>query len=223
MAVPGHVPARRAHARGRRRSGVHAVVLGTRVVPMTRILEGYWSWRWIDKTAGRFGQYRQGKRRAAEPGPAPMGYLCEYLAFAPAELGPQRVRPAPARHELQIPVHQRLAQPVTDQARPRGKRTRHGKLLISAPSQPVTAEYGSDTDHPCIKSYARMRAGVRARRWPPGSGRHACRDRAQSPARLGVTDRGCPTVLWRGDTRPVPGNPGRLPAAGAPPTAQRAR
>jgi len=88
-----------------------AVVLGTRVVPMTRILEGYWSWRWIDKTAGRFGQYRQGKRRAAEPGPAPMGYLCEYLAFAPAELGPQRVRPAPARHELQIPVHQRLAQP----------------------------------------------------------------------------------------------------------------
>ena len=32
---------------------------------------------------------------------------------------PQRVRPAPARHELQIPVHQPLAQPVTDLARPR--------------------------------------------------------------------------------------------------------
>ena len=32
-----------------------AVVPGTRVGPMTRILEGSWSWRWIDKTAGRFG------------------------------------------------------------------------------------------------------------------------------------------------------------------------
>jgi hypothetical protein len=31
----------------------------------------------------------------------------------------QRVRPAPARHELQIPVHQPLTQPVTDLARPR--------------------------------------------------------------------------------------------------------
>jgi hypothetical protein len=28
-----------------------AVVLGTQVVPMTPILEGYWPWRWIDKTA----------------------------------------------------------------------------------------------------------------------------------------------------------------------------
>ena len=65
-----------------------AVVPGTRVVPMTRILEGSWSWRWIDNTAGRFGQYRRGKRRAAEPGPVPLGYLREYLAFAPAEPGP---------------------------------------------------------------------------------------------------------------------------------------
>jgi hypothetical protein len=32
---------------------------------------------------------------------------------------PQRVRPAPARHELQIPVHQPLAQAVTDLARTR--------------------------------------------------------------------------------------------------------
>jgi hypothetical protein len=61
-----------------------AAVLGTQVVPMTRILEGYWSWRWIDKTAGRFG-----KRRARlSQDPSPMGYLREYLAFAPAELGP---------------------------------------------------------------------------------------------------------------------------------------
>ena len=32
---------------------------------------------------------------------------------------PQRVRAAPARHELQIPVHQPVTQPVTDLARPR--------------------------------------------------------------------------------------------------------
>jgi hypothetical protein len=30
-------------------------------------------------------------------------------------------------------------------------RTRHGKLLISAPSRCVTREHRSDTDHPCIK------------------------------------------------------------------------
>ena len=42
---------------------------------------------------------------------------------------PPRVRPAPARHELQIPVHQPVAQPVTDLARPDTKRARHGKLL----------------------------------------------------------------------------------------------
>ena len=45
--------------------------------------------KWIDKTAGRFGQYRQGKRRARlSQDPPPMGYLREYLAFALAELGP---------------------------------------------------------------------------------------------------------------------------------------
>jgi hypothetical protein len=32
---------------------------------------------------------------------------------------PQCVRQAPARHELQIPVHQPLTQPVTDLTRPR--------------------------------------------------------------------------------------------------------
>ena len=66
-----------------------AIVLGTQVVPMTRILEGYWSWRWIDKTDGRFGRHREGKRRARlHQDTSPMGYLREYLAFAPAELSP---------------------------------------------------------------------------------------------------------------------------------------
>jgi hypothetical protein len=66
-----------------------AIVLSTQVVPMTRILEGYWSWSWIDKTAGRFGRYRQGKRRVRlDQDKSPMGYLRDYLAFAPAELGP---------------------------------------------------------------------------------------------------------------------------------------
>ena len=60
---------------------------------MTRILEGYWSWRWIDKTAGRFG-----KRRARlSQDPSPMGYLREYLAFAgrtrPGHAHPSRQRP----------------------------------------------------------------------------------------------------------------------------------
>lgn len=65
-----------------------AIVLGTQVVPMTRILEGYWSWRWIDETAGRFGRHRQAQRRARlQKNTSPMGYLREYLAFAPAELG----------------------------------------------------------------------------------------------------------------------------------------
>ena len=66
-----------------------AIVLSTQVVPMTRILEGYWSWSWIDKTAGRFGRYRQGRHRVRlYRDKSPMGYLRDYLAFAPAELGP---------------------------------------------------------------------------------------------------------------------------------------
>jgi hypothetical protein len=66
-----------------------AIVLGTQVVSMTRLLEGYWSWGWVDRTAGRLGRYRQGKLRARRHAdPSPMGYLRGYLAFAPAELGP---------------------------------------------------------------------------------------------------------------------------------------
>ena len=44
----------------------------------------------LDRQDGRrFGQYRQGKRRARlSLDPSPIRYLREYLAFAPAELGP---------------------------------------------------------------------------------------------------------------------------------------
>src|SRR6185369_7416241 len=52
---------------------------------------------------------------------------------------PQRVSPAPARHELQIPV-QRL---VTDLARTRYETRKTRELLISGPSKRVTQETGA--------------------------------------------------------------------------------
>src|SRR5207302_1094987 len=50
---------------------------------------------------------------------------------------PQRVRPAPARHELQIPVHQPIAQPVTDLARPRHEthKTREAAHFSTIPAR----------------------------------------------------------------------------------------
>jgi len=51
---------------------------------------------------------------------------------------------APACHELQIPVHQPIAQPVTDLARPRHEAAHFSTI------QRVTQEHWSDTDHPCI-------------------------------------------------------------------------
>jgi hypothetical protein len=66
-----------------------AIVLGTQVVPITRVLEGYWSQSWTDRTAGRFGRYREGKRRARlQKDMSAMRQLREYLAFAPSEAGP---------------------------------------------------------------------------------------------------------------------------------------
>jgi hypothetical protein len=49
---------------------------------------------------------------------------------------PQRVRPAPACHELQIPVHQPIAQPVTDLARPRHetRKTREAAHFSTIPA-----------------------------------------------------------------------------------------
>jgi hypothetical protein len=65
-----------------------ATVLGTQVVTMTRILEGYWRWAWTDKTIGALGRRYQHHRltRLAKDTSA-TGYLSRYLAFAPAELG----------------------------------------------------------------------------------------------------------------------------------------
>jgi len=65
-----------------------ATVLGTQVVAMTRILEGYWRLRWIDRTAGTAGRAWQRHRRSRLSGDSsPMGYLRAYLAFAPAGSG----------------------------------------------------------------------------------------------------------------------------------------
>jgi hypothetical protein len=65
-----------------------ATVLGSQVVAMTRVLEGYWRWKWADRTIGRLGRACQRHRRARmSKDTSAMGYLREYLAFAPAELG----------------------------------------------------------------------------------------------------------------------------------------
>jgi hypothetical protein len=65
-----------------------ATVLGTQVVAITRIFEGYWRWAWTDKTIGVAGRKWQRHRltRLAEDTSA-QGYLRQYLAFPPAELG----------------------------------------------------------------------------------------------------------------------------------------
>jgi hypothetical protein len=61
-----------------------AVIIGTQVVAMTRLLEGYWRWPWADATLGRLGRWREGKRRTklAEDA-SELGYLRGYLAFPP--------------------------------------------------------------------------------------------------------------------------------------------
>lgn len=65
-----------------------ATVLGTQVVAITRVFEGYWRWGWADKTIGAVGRRWQRHRLTQLANDASaMGYLREYLAFAPAELG----------------------------------------------------------------------------------------------------------------------------------------
>ena len=61
-----------------------AVITGTQVVPMTRLLEGYWQRAWMDRTLGRIGRCREGKRRARlAQGASALCYLQSYLAFPP--------------------------------------------------------------------------------------------------------------------------------------------
>lgn len=65
-----------------------ATVIGTQVVTITRLLEGYWGRTWADKTLGRLGRWRQGRRRDRLAGDVTdLGYLRSYLAF-PAEPTP---------------------------------------------------------------------------------------------------------------------------------------
>ena len=62
-----------------------AVVVGTQVVAVTRLLAGYWRWTWADTTLGRFGRRREGRRRERLAADASdLGYLHGYLAFPPA-------------------------------------------------------------------------------------------------------------------------------------------
>jgi len=63
---------------------VLAVIVGTQVVAMTRLLEGYWRWRWVNATLGKLGRWHEAKRRTSLAADATeLGYLHGYLAFPP--------------------------------------------------------------------------------------------------------------------------------------------
>jgi hypothetical protein len=63
---------------------VLAVIIGTQVVAMTRLLEGYWRWAWADATLGRLARRCEGKRRTRlAKDTSGLGYLRSYLAFPP--------------------------------------------------------------------------------------------------------------------------------------------
>ena len=59
--------------------------------------------------------------------------------------------PLPGPMSLQVSGSRSGQARICRLARPDTKRTRHGKLLISAPSRCVTREHRNDTDHPCTK------------------------------------------------------------------------
>src|SRR5579863_1507955 len=63
-----------------------AVIIGTQVVAMTRVLEGYWRWGWVNATLGSLGRWREQKRRASLAAAAEtsdLAALHSYLAFPP--------------------------------------------------------------------------------------------------------------------------------------------
>jgi len=65
---------------------VLAVIIGTQVVAMTRVLEGYWRGEWVNATLGRLGRWREDKRRAglaAAADTSALAALHSYLAFPP--------------------------------------------------------------------------------------------------------------------------------------------
>lgn len=60
---------------------VLAILIGSQVVAMTRLLEGYWPWP-ADVTAGRLGRWRQRRRMArATRSPSALSDLRGYLEF----------------------------------------------------------------------------------------------------------------------------------------------
>jgi hypothetical protein len=65
---------------------VLAIIIGTQVVAMTRVLEGYWPAGWVNATLGRLGRWRENKRRAslaAAADTSDLAALHSYLAFPP--------------------------------------------------------------------------------------------------------------------------------------------
>jgi hypothetical protein len=70
---------------------VVAIIVGTQVVAMTRVLEGYWRWPWVDNRLGKLGRHLQEKRRKKLDLTSELGYLHSYLAFPP-DSAPQPTR-----------------------------------------------------------------------------------------------------------------------------------
>jgi hypothetical protein len=69
---------------------VVATLLGTQVVALTRLLEGYWRWAWADRSLGRLGRSREARRqRRLAADQTPLGVLHSYLAFPPPEMQAQ--------------------------------------------------------------------------------------------------------------------------------------
>jgi hypothetical protein len=69
-----------------------AIIVGTQVVAMTRLLEGYWTWPWINSTLGGLGRWRERKRRGKldeEKDESDLGFLRRYLAFPDSEVEPE--------------------------------------------------------------------------------------------------------------------------------------
>jgi hypothetical protein len=69
-----------------------AIIVGTQVVAMTRLLEGYWTWPWINSTLGGLGRWRERKRRGKldeEKDKSDLGFLRRYLAFPDSEVEPE--------------------------------------------------------------------------------------------------------------------------------------
>ncbi len=111
---------------------VLAIIIGTQVVAMTRLLEGYWRSGWVNATLGRLGRWREKKRRAslaAAADTSDLAALHSYLAF------PHRQ----AVHQLRCPVFRRLANRFRDAHGQAGRDEHHGSLGASRPGRRTSA------------------------------------------------------------------------------------